>query len=219
MGRRAFITLVGGPGAWPLAARARQPRKLPTIAFLSTTTPTGSRQWMPAFVQRLRELGWIEDRTTLRRRRRPPDDVPASHRHLGFGIASADNAVDSAIRMSPTSRPSVFKFPQRRPYRVRPKSWLVSSCDGRESGPLTIAVSLIAFARQIFETITIKDFNVAAPVLNQTGRLERTSTRRHGSASHAEDMRKRILSQRHHIGLRNVLRLQQPAAQARRYRV
>ena len=62
MRRREFITLLGGAAAWPLAARAQQP-KLPTIGFLGTTTPSVASQWNAAFVQRLRELGWIEGRT------------------------------------------------------------------------------------------------------------------------------------------------------------
>src|SRR4249920_1560489 len=62
--RREFITLLGGAAAaWPLAARAQQPAKLPTIGFLGATTPSGQKQWTAAFVQRLRELGWIEGRT------------------------------------------------------------------------------------------------------------------------------------------------------------
>jgi ABC-type uncharacterized transport system substrate-binding protein len=63
--RRQFITLVGGAvAAWPLAARAQQPAgKQPTIGFLGGGTPTGQRTWVAAFVQRLRELGWIEGRT------------------------------------------------------------------------------------------------------------------------------------------------------------
>jgi putative tryptophan/tyrosine transport system substrate-binding protein len=61
--RRAFITLLGGAAAaWPLAARAQQPTKLPTIGFLGTTTLSAMSEWVAAFVQRLRELGWIEGR-------------------------------------------------------------------------------------------------------------------------------------------------------------
>jgi putative tryptophan/tyrosine transport system substrate-binding protein len=62
--RREFITLLGGTAAaWPLAARAQQPAKLPTIGFLGSTTPAPQSQLTAAFVQRLRELGWIEGRT------------------------------------------------------------------------------------------------------------------------------------------------------------
>jgi putative ABC transport system substrate-binding protein len=63
MRRRAFITLLGSAAAWPLAARAQQPAKLPTIGFLGSATALAGSQWAAAFVQRLRELGWIENRT------------------------------------------------------------------------------------------------------------------------------------------------------------
>jgi putative ABC transport system substrate-binding protein len=62
--RREFITLLGGAAAaWPIAARAQQTAKLPIIGFLGAATPTFARLWLDAFVQRLRELGWIEGRT------------------------------------------------------------------------------------------------------------------------------------------------------------
>jgi putative ABC transport system substrate-binding protein len=64
MKRRAFITLLGGAAAaWPVAARAQQPGKLPTIGFLGANNATFERASTDAFVQRLRELGWIENRT------------------------------------------------------------------------------------------------------------------------------------------------------------
>jgi ABC-type uncharacterized transport system substrate-binding protein len=64
MRRREFITLLGGAAAaWPLAARAQQSAKLPTIGFLGANTPAAQSQWTAAFVQRLRELGWIEGRS------------------------------------------------------------------------------------------------------------------------------------------------------------
>jgi putative tryptophan/tyrosine transport system substrate-binding protein len=62
MKRREFISLLGGAAAWPLAARAQQPR-LPTIGYLGVGTPSSHSQWLAAFSQRLRELGWIEGRT------------------------------------------------------------------------------------------------------------------------------------------------------------
>ena len=63
MKRREFITLLGGAAAtWPLAARAQQ-RKLPTIGFLGGGTSSSWNQWTAAFIQQLRQLGWIDGRT------------------------------------------------------------------------------------------------------------------------------------------------------------
>src|SRR5215813_12715913 len=64
IGRRKFLATLGGAAAaWPLAARAQQAGKLPTIGFLGSGTPATQNQWVAAFAQRLRELGWIEGRT------------------------------------------------------------------------------------------------------------------------------------------------------------
>jgi putative ABC transport system substrate-binding protein len=63
MKRRAFLRLLGSAVAWPLAARAQQAGKLPTIGLLGATTPALQSQLTVAFVQRLRELGWIEGHT------------------------------------------------------------------------------------------------------------------------------------------------------------
>jgi putative ABC transport system substrate-binding protein len=64
MRRREFIALVGGGAlAWPLAARAQRPGRLPTIGFLGASAASAQSQWTAAFVQRLRELGWIEGST------------------------------------------------------------------------------------------------------------------------------------------------------------
>jgi putative ABC transport system substrate-binding protein len=58
------MTLLGGATvASPLAARAQQARNLPTIGFLGSATPSAWGHWVAAFVQRLRELGWIAGRT------------------------------------------------------------------------------------------------------------------------------------------------------------
>ena len=60
--RRDFISLIGGVAvAWPLATYA-QPAKLPTIGILGAATPSAWSQFVAAFVQRLRDLGWVEGR-------------------------------------------------------------------------------------------------------------------------------------------------------------
>src|SRR6516225_5743361 len=63
MRRRDFITLVGGATtAWPLAARAQQGARRRTIGFLGSNTLSVESPRVAAFVQRLREVGWIEGR-------------------------------------------------------------------------------------------------------------------------------------------------------------
>lgn len=64
MQRRDFIKVIAGSAAaWPFAARAQRPSKLPTIGVLGPTTSSVAGQWTAALAQRLRELGWIEGHT------------------------------------------------------------------------------------------------------------------------------------------------------------
>jgi len=82
MKRREFIAGLGGAAAaWPFAAHAQPAAKVPTIGFLGQLTPSAMSKWTAAFVRRLRELGWVEDRTVAieyrwaegRSRRNVPD--------------------------------------------------------------------------------------------------------------------------------------------------
>jgi putative ABC transport system substrate-binding protein len=62
--RRKFIAALGGTAfAWPLAARAQQSGKLPTIGFLGPANASGWSAWTAAFAERLSQLGWVEGRT------------------------------------------------------------------------------------------------------------------------------------------------------------
>ena len=63
MRRREFLRVVGSTlAAWPMAAQGQPRAKIPTVGFMGTNA-TIWRPWTTPFVQRLRELGWIEGRT------------------------------------------------------------------------------------------------------------------------------------------------------------
>jgi putative tryptophan/tyrosine transport system substrate-binding protein len=63
--RRYFISLVGGAAAWPIAVRAQQSANLPSLAFLTAGTAGAGSPGLPALLEGLRQLGWIEDKTIV----------------------------------------------------------------------------------------------------------------------------------------------------------
>ena len=61
LGRRAFITLIGGAAvAWPMAARAQQLGKMARIGFLGSATAAGSAESVEALRAGLRDFGHVE---------------------------------------------------------------------------------------------------------------------------------------------------------------
>jgi ABC-type uncharacterized transport system substrate-binding protein len=71
MRRREFITLLGGAAvAWPLVARAQgdRMRRIGILLSVHETDPA-TQGWLAAFQQRLKELGWTDNRNVRFERR------------------------------------------------------------------------------------------------------------------------------------------------------
>ena len=69
MKRREFITLLGGAAAWPLAARAQQADKIYRIGFLANDPTIPTQPAGQAFLDGLRESGFIEGKNVIIERR------------------------------------------------------------------------------------------------------------------------------------------------------
>ena len=67
MRRRDFLFVCGGVAAgWSSHdVKAQQSAKLPSIGFLGPLSQSAMASWTTAFVQRLRDLGWVDGRTIV----------------------------------------------------------------------------------------------------------------------------------------------------------
>jgi putative ABC transport system substrate-binding protein len=114
MNRRTVISLLGGAAAWPLAAQAQQPVRLPIIGLLGAGTAVGQSQWTAALVQRLRELGWNEGRTIAIQyrwadgRRERYDEIAAEFVQLRVDVIVTQGAAAVAARRATSAIPIVF---------------------------------------------------------------------------------------------------------------
>ena len=114
MRRREFIAVIGGAAVgWPLAVRAQQTGKLPTIGFLGSNA-SAWRPWAEAFVGRLRELGWIEGRTISIDYRwsegRPERnaEIAAEFVRLNVDVIVANGTAVSTVKQATSAIPIVF---------------------------------------------------------------------------------------------------------------
>ena len=115
IGRRELLAALGGAtAAWPLAARAQQPGKLPTIGYLGGGGPISLRAQVDAFVQRLRELGWIEGRTVAieyrwgEGRAERHAEIAAEFVRLKVDVIVSSGGVAYALKQATSVIPIVF---------------------------------------------------------------------------------------------------------------
>jgi putative ABC transport system substrate-binding protein len=118
--RRELITLLGGTAAaWPLATRAQR-AKVPTVGCLGSGTPSTQGAMFATLVQRLRQLGWTEDRTVTIEVRWAEG---SSERAAEFAAEFVRLNVDVIARREPLQRSRQNR--RRRPSRL--------SSQGRET--------------------------------------------------------------------------------------
>src|SRR5262245_65474095 len=95
MRRRAFITLLGGAAAWPLAARAQQSGPVRRIGVLATL-PADDPVWqarLAAFLQGLQELGWGVGRNVRIEYRLGADNAERLRRHIAEMVELAPDVI------------------------------------------------------------------------------------------------------------------------------
>src|SRR5436190_2191983 len=106
--RRQFITLLGGAAAWPLTARAQQAdrmRRIGVLMHVAAGDPESEAR-IAAFLQRLQQLGWTDERNVRIDYRWAAGDASGFHRHAEELLALAPDVILA------TSTPSVQALQQ-----------------------------------------------------------------------------------------------------------
>jgi putative tryptophan/tyrosine transport system substrate-binding protein len=90
MKRRAFITLLGGAAAWPLAARAQPADRRPLVGYLIETTKEAQASRAAAFLEGMRDLGYVEGQ-----------NVEIAYRFGNFDRTRVPTLAEELVRYNP----------------------------------------------------------------------------------------------------------------------
>jgi putative tryptophan/tyrosine transport system substrate-binding protein len=118
IGRRQFVSALGGAAlTWPFAARAQQPA-MPVIGFLSSRSPGESRYLVASFQRGLNETGYVEGRNAAveyrwadgEDNRLPALAADLVHREVAVLVAASLSSA-LAAKAASTRIPIVFIVP------------------------------------------------------------------------------------------------------------
>jgi putative tryptophan/tyrosine transport system substrate-binding protein len=95
MNKREFITLLGGPAIWPLAARAQQSERKRRVGILMglSADDAEAQDRIAAFVQGLQQLGWTDGRNLQIDSRRGAGDTDLTRRYAAELVAFAPDVI------------------------------------------------------------------------------------------------------------------------------
>jgi putative tryptophan/tyrosine transport system substrate-binding protein len=92
--RREFIMLLGGAGAWPIAARAQQPGRVPTVGVLvglaSTAEDPVAVESLRPFKDQMQKVGWIDGK-----------NIHLVYRFGGGNLAKIEASAAELVALSP----------------------------------------------------------------------------------------------------------------------
>jgi ABC-type uncharacterized transport system substrate-binding protein len=203
IGRREFITLLGGAAAWPIAARAQQPT-IPVIGYLNFGSPEADAARLTGLRRGLNEIGYVEGRNFLIEYRwagNQADRLPALMADLVqlrvTVIVAAGLPPALAAKAATTTIPVVFSVAAD-PVQLglvaslnRPGGNLTGfNGFSGELGPKGLAllkelvpsIATIGFLENpnnpIFDEVTTKDVLAAAPVIGLKAEIIKAGTDR-----------------------------------------
>ena len=95
IGRREFVTLIGGAAALPLAARAQQGERVRRIGVLLPAAPDDAefQSWVGAFLQGLAQSGWITGRNIRIETRWTKFDTEDTRKYAAELVALAPDVI------------------------------------------------------------------------------------------------------------------------------